>query len=758
MTAMAEYTSSVTKPFEEVVRHWRARLQKAIDYKRKHFDEDAKEIRTYLKGGKDLTELIYGKTSGSDFVISDGEGRGFPRPDFCINTNRVAELLDLFGPHLYHRNPHRQVNPREQLVIPQELFAQPMQMMPGLDLQLQQQMQQQMQQQQEMMYQNYLQEVNQADTVSKTKALLQQTYVNWTPNVLGLKDHMRMCIMEAIVTGLGVMVSEPFRLSGSNMTTFGSFFDSTDNHVIEPDMESIEDAKVWFRRKIRPVWEFEEMYTIPAGLPRGYLKGNASSSVAQSAIGTQGIDAFKSQQGELNDLMVVWEVYSKMGMGARLKGANDELRSFQDSLGSFGDNVYLVLCGTCPLPLNLIGAQDGEDLQRRLRWPTPYWMDDTWPFTPFQFHPQSRCVWPYSHVKPGLGELRFLSWCYSFIAGKIRNTCRDFIAVLKTAAAEIKQTILSGGDLSMLEISASDGGNLKVGDIIQFLQHPAFNGDIWKVLQAIEQQFERRVGLTPLLYGEAPTQARLESAAQFQQARGMVRIEDMQDAVEEGATAISRKEGVGAAYHLIPERDVAPVLGQMPARLWGEMIEFSDLIHGMQYRIEAGSVRKPNRERDATNAVTALQTLAPIFQQWAAMTGDPTAINTLVERWAKAEDFDPKGLQLQPPPPPQQPSPEEMEMQLKAQESQLKTQESQMDMQMKQAEFGLKQQEQQASLQSERQLSALDLLKGRQELLQQRAKGELELQQMKAKGELAIKLQKQQAAAKPKPKASTGKR
>jgi hypothetical protein len=54
---------------------------------------------------------------------------------------------------------------------------------------------------------------------------------------------------------------------------------------------------------------------------------------------------------------------------------------------------------------------------------------------PIYFHDVPNDPWPMSHLAPGMGELKFLNWAYSFIAGKIRIECRDFIAILKSRPA-----------------------------------------------------------------------------------------------------------------------------------------------------------------------------------------------------------------------------------------------------------------------------------------------------------------------------------
>jgi hypothetical protein len=103
-----------------------------------------------------------------------------------------------------------------------------------------------------------------------------------------------------------------------------------------------------------------------------------------------------------------------------------------------------------------------------------------------------------AHAKAAMGELKFLHWAISFLMGKIRNTSRDFVAVLKEAGEEIKTQILEGRDLTLLEIDAT---HKTIQEVVQFLQHPPMNQEIWKVIEAVERNFDKRTGLTELMYG-----------------------------------------------------------------------------------------------------------------------------------------------------------------------------------------------------------------------------------------------------------------
>jgi hypothetical protein len=94
------------------------------------------------------------------------------------------------------------------------------------------------------------------------------------------------------------------------------------------------------------------------------------------------------------------------------------------------------------LPPAVVASASDDEVRARIAWPTPFCLDDEWPVTMYQFHRKPRQLWPVGHLKPGIGELRFLNWAYSFVMGKIANTSRDFIAVMKDAGEELKQTIL----------------------------------------------------------------------------------------------------------------------------------------------------------------------------------------------------------------------------------------------------------------------------------------------------------------------------
>lgn len=630
-------------PLQPVVAQWVEKIRLAWDFKKKQFQDDADEAMAFFNGPYDFLYGIGKSTTaaGKAFAWTGDED---PRPKFAMTVNKVAEMVELFGPVLYHRNPVRQVNPRQFPDVPPELvFAGMMNPMDPMG-----QFQAQQQAQTAVMQQQFGRQIDQA------RALLLESYLNYTPTALNLKEQARAAIDEAIIKGMGCLWTELYQPKGGQMRLVGSFYDTVDNVLIDPDMESLEHAHWVARRCVHPVWQVEREY----GLPPGSLRGNLESSAQQSATNTDPDGDYDRRRGLTNDLLSYWKVFSKMGVGARLKGVPPDLQPVLDQLG---DYCYLVIAKEYPYPLNLppdvLQAGNLQDVMARVQWPTPFWADDAWPFTPLVFHPVPRQVWPVSHVKPGMGELKFINWCFSFLTGKIRTACRDFIAVPKSLSEELKTAILSGQDLTLLEIERVHGETIQ--QIVSFLQHPPFHQDIYTILEKVMEMFEKRVGLTELMYGQTAVQLRSASEAQLKSDQLRIRPDDMSNKVEDAMTDVARLEALAARWHLQPP-DVAPVLGQYGAQAWGTLVAPSDpsaLLHQLEYRIEAGSARKPNKARDADNANQAMQTLFQPLWQYAMQTGQVGPVNALITAWAKAMDMDASPFLIQPPPPPVAPAP-----------------------------------------------------------------------------------------------------
>ena len=630
-------STNMDHPLRSLCSAWSEKIRLASEFKKKKFQEDADESMQFFNGPHDFMYYPKYATSSRGFVL--GSEEDIPDPTFRMTTNRVAELVQLFGPVLYHKNPIRQVNPRKLPTPPVGVFGD------SQNPQVQQQ------------YQMVMQQLAQTQTVDNARAQLLQHYLNYTPTELDLQTESRNAIDEAIIKGMGCLWTEVYYPKGTGIRLVGSFYDTVDNLFVDPDMESMKDAKWIARRRVRPVWEVEKQYNLKPGT----LRGNVESYNAQAASQTEEDADYQRKRGLSNDLLIYYEIYSKMGLGSRLSGSPTN-KNQSKVLDTFGDFCYLVIAADVPFPLNLPSEllnTPGVDQQilSALEWPTPYWADDEWPFTPVSFHWVPRQVWPMSHLKPAMGEMKFLNWAYSFVASKIRTTCRDFIAVKKAASEEIKSAIAGGTDLTIIELEHQ---YKSIREVIEFLQHPPFNKDIWSVIESVEHNFEKRVGLTELVYGMSAHQMRSAAEAGMKSSQIQVRPDDMANKVENAMTTIARKEAMACRWILQPQ-DLLPIMGPIGAQLWAQFVMSANLyevVHQLDYRIESGSTRKPNKERDASNMSQAMQTLFTPLMQHANASGDFGPVNKLITDWAKSIDLDPEGYTMQPPPPPQPPLPQ----------------------------------------------------------------------------------------------------
>ena len=104
--------------FEPLVGNWLSKIKLGLEYKKKCFQDDADEAMRFFSGG--AYDWIYSNTQATR-AFTHIE-RALPKPTFGMTVNKSAELVDLFAPSLYHRNPTRQVTPRRAPEIPLELL------------------------------------------------------------------------------------------------------------------------------------------------------------------------------------------------------------------------------------------------------------------------------------------------------------------------------------------------------------------------------------------------------------------------------------------------------------------------------------------------------------------------------------------------------------------------------------------------------------------------------------------------------------
>lgn len=702
---------------------------------------------------------------------------GAIEPQFQITCARAFELVALFGPTLYWANPTRTAKPRDFVEIPPEVFgvmadqqqqAQAMQqqaagmLQQGDPLQRQQAMamQQQamaiLQQQQQAasQYQQALSEFQQESLQRNMSAQLQARILNHTPDLLELHDHSDRAITDLLVKGRGVFITEPYRHPGSNKLLVGSFYETPDRVFIDPDCENAKNAHWVAVERYAPYWEVERKFKL---FPEGVLK-NASSYQSGNSQGTAWAMSAntannRQQTGEAKDMIRYWEFYSREGVGIR---GLDLPTATQRALESAtGDYVYMVVAPGIPYLLNCPDwvLQQGTvaEVKSRLSWPIPFWTEGKFPVTFLDVYQRTRYPWPLPPLAPGLGELKAINIFLCSLCHHVWMSSRTLTGVLESAKEEVQKALERGKDFAIFGLESLQDDLSKV---VQFLTHPPVNYDVWKILDALMEMFDRRVGLSEILYGMQGPASRSATDVKVRQANTAIRPQDMARRVAACQTELARKESYGLWYSCTPE-DLADILGNTGAQLWGRYVKSQPgerVLRQIDYAVEASSMARPDNDRDAESLRNFIQVFGPIHQQYAAASGDTSTINALQQLFGKVNGMKMDGLMLKPPQPQQPPDPtQNPEFQAKQLEMQQEQQRAQTELQQQQAAFEAEQAQRGAQFGQKMQQ---DMEAHRAEMLRKVSEGSLDLQQkyldtiQKAQqGQLQLRLAKQKAKA-----------
>ena len=241
---------------------WISKLKTA--QKHKPFSDDAKEAMNFFDG------------HGNWFWQDNAEYSRMAPPSFRMMINKAFEAVKLFGSVIYHRNPVRTVSTKKfPVVTPESLGVFPQQqsqpdpvtgMMPPPDPMVTQFIQ-------------ASETVGFMESDRKTVRVI-QSYLNYTPNELNLKEHARKAVDEAIIKGMGVLWTELIELEkdqqGGTFGIVGSFYDSADNLLLDPDADEQEDCLWSARRCVHPLKDVAEQYGLEPDELKGHIESNAS--------------------------------------------------------------------------------------------------------------------------------------------------------------------------------------------------------------------------------------------------------------------------------------------------------------------------------------------------------------------------------------------------------------------------------------------------------------------------------------------------
>lgn len=670
-------------------------------------------------------------------------------PKFRLSLNKAFELVALYAPTLYHDNPVRTVRPYKPIDYPPEVVAQALGVSPDQYqawAQASQQAEQFLAQGQPLppeivqgavLYERISQEItrllgiDRAEKASvNTACQLMERYLSYTPREQpngGLRQAAEDGITEFLIKGRGLLFPRPYQMPGSDRILTGCFWESADRLVTDPDAESLAfgDTQWMALEHVQPWWEVEKRFKLPHGVLRkaGKLESAESQAAADAGLYTN----LDRQRRLSRDLIRWWEVWSIAGTGTQMAGFSDVMDSHFAEV--VGDYAYVCVCEGVPWPLNapvdqMRDASD-DDVAEMFSWPVPFYLDQRWPCTALEVYREPRNPYPVAPLKPGLGELTFLNVVISHLCNRIWTSSRTLLAVLESARAYVETQLKGGEDLCVIGLKEI---HQDINKVVREFKFQDLNYDIWRIVEQVFELFDKRVGLSDLYYGLNPGGVASRSATDVQakQEKLSIRPDHMSRRVDDWMSEAARMEKLCAFWSGVGGRDVRPMLGTVGSMLWDQLIVQADpetVLREMDATVEAGTAKRPNKERDAANMAQLYQPLAQGLTGYAQATGDTGPLNELHRKVGDSIDQDMSGLEMgpwtPPPPPPGTPNPVEIE-----------AQKAQAELEAKQAESQLRQQE------------------GVQRLRQQEAEHRQKLRHKQEEHHQKIQLQKVQARMK----------
>lgn len=388
----------------------------------------------------------------------------------------------------------------------------------------------------------------------KKMALAQvlEIYLNYTPSETWptLKACSRKAIVEGLIKGRGCIWTALDDETG----LVASEYVSIDDILLDPDARDLPEVKWMARRRVEPAWLVAELFPDAADQIKSSVKSSAGQAVEGSSTDDPFLDLLKEpgdgdedetdQKGETADLVVYYEIYSKMGLGFRsLEVVGEDWEKVQDDI----DEKYIVIAEGVDKPL-FVGD-----------WPAPLFLDGQWFASFLDFIWKPNTLWSIPYGKPALGEQKAIDWLASFMITQAKHSSRRLVGVKRHLSEENKRRIEKGRDLEFIEIDSGDPSD-GIKNLVDVLSMPPMSQDVPQALGMANEMYEQRTGMGELLYGQTRNQLRSAREADIKDRNSRQRIEDLARIVEDWQGEIARKEAILARFILEPE-DVEKVVG-----------------------------------------------------------------------------------------------------------------------------------------------------------------------------------------------------
>jgi len=744
---------------------WLNKLEIAREVRKKEFDDYADQCMAFYSGA---LGFMYSKEFQSRYT------KGQFDPKFKITLNKPFEFVALIGPLLYARNPDRRVTPFKVPEYPTELIAADM----GIDLvSLSEQYQavQQMQAEAEqtgvplppeaenviVQYEGIQEHLSQLGVVDRLERLnrdalckVAETYLNFTPGEQpdgGLQEAAEVAITEAMVTGLAMLQPQVYTVPGSNIRLTGCFYKNNRKLLVDPDAESLNFGEAtWIALETtEPHFIAERRFKLPYGALKN-KSGSSQSGDAMGAVQSREDHYDQVARGTTYDNITYWEIYSTAGVGTRLSGQTQPMQ--QALHEAVGDFARIVVAQGVPFPLNAPDARfekaTVDEVAKMFAWPVPYWKDRRWPVGFLTFYrniQKDASPWPMSPMRPALGILVALNIIMSHLVQRSWQSSRTFVAMLKRAVKEFRETFENGQDLQIVEVSEI---NADLDKCIKFLEQPEVSFDMWRIVEQLFRLLDKATGMSDILYAVGGDSTPRSARDVEERSKNLsVRPDYMVHRVEDWMSNLARMEMLCAYENKIDAESVQPFLGTIGAQLWQNRFLNADPSHiyrEVSCRIESGSAKKPNRDRDAAN----VREIYPVLSQQAVAAwerGDAEPINALNAKLGEALQIDLTAMRFQPPAP-EQDEAAMQKAQAEQQKAQIEAQKAEVEIAAKAAEMELKQAEREQAIVSDTVSAEQHLVENTerhiQELVQTQEKHEMDMELMQAEAAMRKKMGK----------------
>lgn len=619
-------------------------------------------------------------------------GKGINKPKFQITINKAFELVAIFGPYLFWKYPHRRIKSPDLIELIPELF--------GAD------------EIGQFEFQQALAETAREEPRGQFRNRLMEKYLNYSQREQpqgGLAAHAEMAINDGLIRGRGVLTVQGYTAPGSDHMLTGCFYESVNDLFIDPDSKDpmLRDAKWMAIRHVSADWELEDLFRVPRGTFKNKGKWESMESLATN-VGSEA--HMHRSNGQSNDQIVWYEIWSKCGVGSRMNHTDSgDFRALPKPLHdafdkTVGDYAYLCIAPNIPWPLNAPSGlikrlKKDEEVAKLFRWRAanygpefPCWKDNRWPVVLLDFNKVGGSAWPVAPLAPALGELTALNVLMSALVEQGYENRKSYLGCLSSARKYVEQALKSTDNPAFIELNETAATS--INQAIQFLNRPEMNKDILSAIEYLMDLFDKRTGLTDIHYAmnAGGVQSRTAKDMAVKEEKASIRPEKMSGDVARWMSEAAQLEKFLAGW-VVEGRSLVPLLGRHGARFWDELIAMEDpevIVREMQAMVEASDVRRPNKERLTANLQQMLQFLFPVLKEYAEVTGDSGPLNNFLETFGESIDQDLRQWRMGPWTPAADPAMQEMQ-QMMAQLEQAKLQadvmKSEMDAQKTQMEI-----------------------------------------------------------------------